>query len=33
MWIEWHMDGCPFRLAFRSAFNLPAEVLTYSNEK
>ena len=27
------MDGCPFRFAFKSGFNLPAKFLTYSNEK
>ena len=27
------MDGCPFRFAFKSEFNLPAKVLAYSNEK
>ena len=27
------MDGCPFRFAFKSEFNLPAKVLSYSNEK
>ena len=26
------MDGCPFRFAFKSEFNLPAKVLAYSNE-
>ena len=33
IWIEWYMDGCPFRFAFKYAFNLPAKVLAYSNEK
>ena len=27
------MDGCPFRFALKSGFNLPAKVLAYSNEK
>ena len=31
--IEWHMDGCPFRFAFKSGFNLTAKVLAYGNEK
>ena len=26
--IKWNMDGCPFRFAFESGFNLSAEVLT-----
>ena len=26
------MDECPFRFAFKSGFNLPANVLPYSNE-
>ena len=30
---EWHMDGCWFRCAFKSGFNLLAKVLAYSNEK
>ena len=33
IWVEWHMDGCPFRFAFKYGFNLPAKVLAYSNEK
>ena len=28
VWIEWHIDGCPFRFVFNSA-----KVLAYSNEK
>ena len=32
-WVEWHMDGCPLRFAFKYEFNLPAKVLAYSNEK
>ena len=31
--VEWHMDGCPFRFAFKYGFNLQAKVLAYSNEK
>ena len=27
------MDGCSFRIAFKSAFNLATKVLAYSNEK
>ena len=26
------MDGCPFRFAFKSGFNVPAKVLAYSNK-
>ena len=33
IWVEWHMDGCPFIFAFKYGFNLPAKVLAYSNEK
>ena len=33
MWIKWHPDGCSFRIAFKSGFNLAAKVLAYSNEK
>ena len=33
IWVEWHMDGCPFRFAFKYGFNLPAKFLAYSNEK
>ena len=27
IWIEWYMDGCAFRFAFKYGFNLPAKVL------
>ena len=27
------MDGCSFRFAFKSEFNLTAKVLAYNNEK
>ena len=33
IWVEGHMDGCPFRFAFKHGFNLSAKVLAYSNEK
>ena len=33
IWIEGHMDRCPFRFTFKSGFNLPAKFLAYSNEK
>ena len=26
------MDGCPFRFAFKSGFNLPAKILAWSNK-
>ena len=26
------MDGCSFRFAFKSGFNLPAKVLAYTND-
>ena len=33
IWVELHMDGCPFRFAFKYGFNLPAKLQVYSNEK
>ena len=27
------MDGCSFRFAFKSGFNLPGKVLAYTNER
>ena len=33
IWIEGHMDRCPFRFTFKSGFNLAAKFLAYSNEK